>query len=162
MKGLIFEGPDGAGKTFTALEISRAVNLPLYHAGGPPKSPGELIERIETMQKLEGYVLDRFPIISDSVYAHVIRDESIVPLEDISYEHIPFPVIYCRPSAKTILESKLVTKPHKNQEHLSEVKRNIRKIINRYDFIMSKIPHIHFNRDEQTCADLILLLEKIT
>lgn len=159
MSGFIFEGPDGAGKSFTALEVSRAVGLPIHHSGGPPKSRQEMFNRVERLLTKDNIIFDRFPLISDHVYGPIIRNESLFSLHML--QRIKLPVIYCRPSLKTILDVSLETKPHKSQEQVDLVKSNILKIVSGYDTIMTKIPHITFNRDKQTCAELIYALEKL-
>lgn len=159
MTGFIFEGPDGSGKSFTALEVSRAVKIPIHHSGGPPKSQVEMILRVGKMLKMDNIIFDRFSIISEQVYGPILRGENI--FEGDWLHKIPFPVIYCRPSRKTILETKLETKLHKTLELISKVEKDINLIIDAYDELMTHIKHIHFNRDKQTCAELISLLEKM-
>jgi len=159
MPGFIFEGPDGAGKSFTALEVSRAVGLPIHHFGGPPESKKEIMGRVKFIHEADNLIFDRVPYISDQIYGPIIRRKNSV-FQGLDFPEIGFPVIYCRPSLGTILSVKLETKPHKNKEHTDKVKERIVNIVSAYDEIMCKIPHITFNRDKQTCAELISVLEK--
>lgn len=166
MTVFIFEGPDGAGKTYTAEEFSSAVGLPIHHFGGPPESTEEIKQRAKFITKRDNIIFDRIPLISDIIYSKVVRkEESIFSIKDLDFltdEDDPkkYFVIYCRPSNQTILDVSLETKPHKSKEHLDSVKTNICSVISGYDLIMSEISHIHFNRDYQTCAELIYALEK--
>lgn len=159
MPGFIFEGPDGAGKSFTAQEVSRAVGLPVHHFGGPPKSPEEILERVEFIHKADNLIFDRVPYISDQIYGPIIRGEDSV-FQNKMYPLIKFPIIYCRPSTKTILSASLKAKPHKSQKHTDKVKSNIIEIIRAYDYLMGHLTHIKFNRDIQSCAELTSVLEK--
>ena len=152
MAGLILEGPDGAGKSFTALEISRAVDLPIHHAGAYPLTPGEMLRRIADQLTIEGKIIDRYSIISEYIYGPIIRNTQLVSEYWLSQIHLP--VIYCRPSTATILQMTLESKPHKKQEHVDLVKAHLLAIVSSYDAVMAKIEHIVFNRDKQSCEEL--------
>lgn len=159
MNGIIFEGPDGAGKSYTARETSRAVGFPVHHFGGPPKSNEEIWKRAEFIFQAKDLIFDRVPIISDQVYGPIIRkEESVFCSAHLTL--IPFPVIYCRPSVETIMAVSLEEKEYKSKKQVQLVTERIRQIIEAYDRIMARIPHIKFDRDKQTCAELISLLEK--
>lgn len=158
MNGLIFEGPDGAGKTYTAREFSRVVGLPIHHGGGPPKSDKELWDRANILFNAKGVIFDRVPIISDQVYGPILRKKESV----FCFSHLtllPFPVIYCRPSLDTILAVKLETKEHKSQAQVDRVSRNITKIVKGYDKLMGRIPHIKYNRDKESIESLVKRLK---
>lgn len=158
MNGLIFEGPDGAGKSYTAREVSRAVGFPVHHFGGPPKSKDEVWDRAQFIFKAKNMIFDRVPIISDQVYGPILRnEESVFCLSHLTL--IPFPVIYCRPSYDTLLSVKLETKDHKPKAHVDKVTKNLLKILRAYDDIMERIPHIKFNRDKESIEDLIKRLK---
>lgn len=165
MPGLIIEGPDGAGKSFTAEFLSSAVNIPIHHSGGPPKSTKEMFNRALAQTRMDNVILDRVAIISDMVYGPIIRDKTL--FTDNWLKLINFPIIYCRPSVETILKSKLETKPHKDAAHLAKVEENIIKIINQYDKVMQQallvydIPLLKFNRDTQTLEELLSCVESI-
>lgn len=160
MAGFIFEGPDGAGKSFTALEVSRVVNLPIHHFGGPPESDDEILERVKFIGEADNMIFDRIPWISDQIYGPLIRGTDSI-FQNMKLPPMKFPIIYCRPSLKTILSVSLEAKAHKSQEHTDKVKQKILDIVRAYDIIMCKIPHITFNRDEQTCEELCLKLQKL-
>lgn len=158
MNGLIFEGPDGAGKSYTAREVSRAVGLPIYHGGGPPKSDKELWERAENVFKAKGVIFDRVPIISDQIYGPILRNkESVFCITHLNL--LPFPVIYCRPSIETIHNVFLETKEHKSRGHINQVVKKRIEIIEAYDRIMERIPHIKYNRDKESVESLIKRLK---
>lgn len=167
MAKIIIEGPDGSGKSYTACSIERAVPLSIYPTQGPPKSAGEIVRRVIKFFGQDNLIFDRCPLISEMVYGPVIRGNHIFdkswlirfdPQKDI--------IVYCRPSTDTIIETKLVQKDHKPQDHVEEVIKKHHRIIERYDVIMSYIDGvIEFNRDNQTleelCAELILRLPQL-
>jgi len=161
MSGFIFEGPDGAGKSFIALEFSRAVNLPIHHFGGPPKSTKEIYMRAKFIEQSVDIIFDRVPIISDQIYGPIIRGDSSVFTDEDFPRLSNYTIIYCRPSLETILSVSLEAKMHKSQKHTDKVKGNIINIVAAYDHIMRKIPHITFNRDKATCGELCLRLQKL-
>ncbi len=151
--GLIFEGPDGSGKSYTAEYISSAVGLPIHHFGGPPQTQDEMEKRLEILLSIDNVIFDRIPYISEQIYGPIVRGKALIDLTDWEFK-IPFPVIYCRPSKETILKTQLEVKPHKSKEHLDSVKENLEKIISSYDQLMDKIPHIKFNRDKYSLVGL--------
>lgn len=153
MTGFIFEGPDGSGKSSTALEVSKAVNFPVHHFGGPPESKKEILKRVEFIHTADNIIFDRVPYISDQIYGPIIRREDSI-FQNKMYPLIKFPLIYCRPSIETILSVSLEPKLHKSQEHTDKVKDQIVQIIMAYDKIMEQLVHIHFNRDTQTVGEL--------
>lgn len=171
MTVFIFEGPDGAGKSFTALEFSKAVNLPIHHFGGPPESDEEIIERTKFLTSKDNIIFDRIPPISDQIYGKIVRGKlSILTMDDLEFLTNPgedeednkdYKLIYCRPSIQTITSVSLEAKPHKSQKHTDSCKDNIERIISEYDQIMSQIPHILFNRDYQTTEELCRSLKRM-
>ena len=70
---IICEGADGAGKTLLAQRIATATGWPLQHSGGPPKTEEEMCARVfNYLHGSKRIVFDRFPVISDVVYASVM------------------------------------------------------------------------------------------
>lgn len=112
-------------------------------------------------------IYDRCPLISEMVYGPIIRGHYIFDRSWLTrFDYFRDIIIYCRPSSKTILNTKLSKKAHKPQEHLDEVIKKHQKIIQGYDSVMSFIPGvIKFNRDHQSmeslCVELISRLEEI-
>jgi len=69
---VIFEGPDGAGKTTTAAMVAEALGLKVSHPGRPPESFDEIkqlvAEQFKLAQSEQLHILDRSTIISEIVY----------------------------------------------------------------------------------------------
>jgi len=160
---IIFEGPDGAGKTYSAEWLSNFSGIPLYHAGGPPTTREEILSRIEHMLQNRKQIFDRFPLISEPIYGPIIRGSCLLtPDEILSYlcEMKTFAkIVYCRPSVKTILSAELKSKPHKSSDHTEAVKMFITEIINAYDESMSELSRLRlrvylFDRDKMNLEDL--------
>jgi len=158
MPSIIFEGPDGAGKSYIASYISTVSKIPIYHAGGPPKTPEEIVERANKMVKMENKIFDRFPIISEQIYGTIVRDNNPFNFGDL--KDIPFPVVYCRPFRETLLSSEKIEKDYKAGKHMKSVLEKYEQIIDKYDELMSSLPHLTFNRDLESCADFLTRLER--
>ncbi len=158
MTSIIFEGPDGAGKSYTAEYISINTKIPVYHAGGPPATPEEAVFRAGKMLQLENQIFDRFPIISEQIYGPLLRGSNPFTIDDL--KRLPHLVIYCRPSDETLKEVELITKSHKKTDHVQAVKSKYQQIIEKYDGLMEHVTHIKFNRDTHSCAELAGLLHR--
>lgn len=167
MAVIICEGPDGAGKSYTADFIKSAVSLPIFPTKGPPKTPGEIIKRVKNILEMDNYIFDRFSLISEMVYGPTLRQVEIFDPSWLNrLDPSKYIVIYCRPPRDTIHSTLLRTKPHKSGDHVVSVNAKRDAIISEYDYIMSYIPHkITFNRVnislEKLCAELTSRLEKI-
>lgn len=166
MAKIIIEGPDGAGKSYAIEHIRSAINIPLYPIQGPPKSPSDAVNMVTTALDAEGYIFDRFPLISEMIYGPIIRNTHIFdpswlkrlnPEEDF--------IVYVRPSRDVILSHQLESKPHKPLEHVRKVQEKHNKIIDAYDELMNRVPHIRFDRDgvsmHNLCAMLTALWERV-
>lgn len=161
---IVIEGPDGSGKSTLAEYLSGALNIPIHHSGGPPKSPGEILERQRTMNerlhKGDILIYDRAPCISDPIYGPLIRGGT--PFEDnldLALEMrmaLRVPVIYCRPPTWRILGTQSSrhedekAKPYKPQEHRDGVKKYAATLIQLYDIAIGDFPHWRFDWSSDT------------
>lgn len=159
---IILEGPDGAGKSTLAQQLSADLNVPLHHSGGPPRDRQEIIARQARMNKdlLAGVVkvYDRAPCISDPIYGPIIRGET--PFDDYTHLALEFrmrlkvPVIYCRPRL-AFIHAALVDrlepeKTYKPQKHIDGVRKNVDAIVASYDWNIGHFPHWRYDWTGQT------------
>jgi energy-coupling factor transporter ATP-binding protein EcfA2 len=93
---IVLEGPDGSGKSTLARMIAQHVPLVYTPGEGPPKYPGEMIERVERYLRLDNCLFDRHPCVSDLIYGQFRTNREGIPqyLVDAFYETKPF-FIYC-------------------------------------------------------------------
>jgi len=163
---IIFEGPDGSGKSFAAERCSLAANVFVHHSGGSPKNPIEFFNRIAEQLGEDEVIFDRFSIISELVYGKVLRDDCLL-YPSYWTRLIKHPVVYFRPPIQVLLSTKLENKPHKSKKQVQEVINKYKQIVDQYDFLMKAIPHIKFDRYNQKieelerCVELIFFLGKI-
>jgi hypothetical protein len=160
---IIFEGPDGAGKTYSAEQLSKFSGIPLYHAGGPPTKLN-LVTRLSVLWEDSNLIFDRYVYFSEQVYGPILRGACLLSETKISNCRRQLiasntQIIYCRPPTNIILSSILQEKPHKSSEHLSAVKSNIHDIIKIYDLLMEAelflgLKIFRFDRTQMTVEEL--------
>ena len=145
MKTIILEGPDLSGKSTISLMLEMITEKEIYHAGGPPTSPGSMLKRIQAMP--DDQILDRHPCISEQVYGTVLRGEPIISSECMNgYLFALNPlVIYCRlpldflKSKMHFLENAHEDKEYKTKDHIDAVIENYSRIWNSYEVVNNKL-----------------------
>lgn len=143
-KCIIVEGPDGAGKSTLLKQLERYLGKPVYHTGGPVASEVMFLEKLqEAEDRMGSHLLDRTPHISEPIYARASSRRAFIPeheLHERLRERNPV-VIYCRLSSMATMFRKIDRrkKPHKSPEHLAEVMRNYKAIVEDYDLAMSDL-----------------------
>lgn len=141
-KCIIVEGPDGAGKSTLLKRLERYLGKPVYHTGGPVASKVMFLEKLrEAEARMESHLLDRTPHISEPIYARAGSRRTFVPEHEL-HERLrsrnPV-VVYCRLSSMATMFRNMDRgkKAHKSPEHLAEVMRNYKAIVEDYDLTMS-------------------------
>lgn len=143
-KCIIVEGPDGAGKTTLLARLSSDLGRPVYHTGGPPANLEHLEVKLALVaEHSDHFLFDRVPHISEPIYSKATGKETYIPeprLHDLLEELNPV-VVYCRLSSlSTMFESvDREKKPHKPTEHLEDVLRNYKAVVEDYDATMEKL-----------------------
>jgi len=138
---IILEGPNGSGKSTLGFRLGEATGLGVVHAGIAPKSRDEAIFRSREQIRSSNVILDRVTPISDYVYRMDNLPENLRTLYDafnstLSKSHV---IIYCT------ADGKFTKKDYYTDDHYEEIVKNRLAIRNRYDEVMSKIPHIKYN-----------------
>lgn len=154
---IVLEGADNSGKTTLA---SRFSGLPVYTAGPAPKdSESEdkcLIEQMNRAGKV--CVQDRLTCISQQVYADRMFDTK---LGSYLVDMLKMPkviVVYCRPPDRVLMDlSTHSIKSYDTEEHLKKILDNQHRFIERYDSLMSTIPHLLYDwTDPETNVDWVI------
>jgi hypothetical protein len=142
---IVLEGADNSGKTTFA---SRFSGLPVYTAGPAPKdADAELACIIEQMNNAsKRCVQDRLTCISQQVYGNRLFDKS---LGQVLVDMIKMPrviVVYCRPPDRVLMDfSTHNVKSYDTEEHLKKLLDSQHTYIERYDALMSTIPHVLYD-----------------
>lgn len=94
---IVVEGPDGSGKTTLIHYLLNSVNGFMLKSGeGPPKFPGEIIDRCIRYLSMDGYIMDRHPVISHSIYDQFRKEQEPIPEEIVKSFYRSYPIIiYC-------------------------------------------------------------------
>lgn len=150
---IIIEGCDNSGKSTLAKQLSERLGITVHHSGGPPKDDNEIRSRhdfvVSSLAIRTKIIFDRVPCISDQVYGPIIRGYSPLDEDDMAElnDHLDFPILYCRAPTKILME---VVNDHETHgfdtvEHLLGVEQNALRIIQRYDEMVSMLPHITYD-----------------
>lgn len=108
---IIVEGPDNSGKTTLSNRLAKDLDFEVIHSPGPLDRGVKMISWLfnEMVQQKEGVIYDRISLISDMVYANIIRSEDsfytkrgyIQGFKEL-LAATPHLIIFCRPSDNTI------------------------------------------------------------
>ncbi len=140
-KCIIVEGPDGAGKTTLLKQLGRYLGKPVYHTGGPVDSETMFLKKLhEAESRMGSHILDRTPHISEPIYARASSRRAFLTEHELHgrLREGNTVVVYCRLSSMATMFRHIDRgkKPHKSPEHLAEVMRNYKAIVEDYDSVM--------------------------
>lgn len=143
---VVFEGCDAAGKS----TLIAAVNSALGHrffvqpSEGPPKFPGEMVQRVERYLSHSGVIFDRHPCVSQPIYGMLrgAHDPIPQPMIDAFYARAPL-FIYCRPRTNR-LENHEFNEGVDSEAHLHEVEQNYAKLLAHYELWARRHAHITY------------------
>lgn len=141
---IIVEGADNSGKS----TFAHRIGLTVYPAGPAPKTPDEE-KKCLTEQRARSHdncVSDRVTCISQQVYGGRLFDR-ILGEELIDMITVPsVVVVYCRPPNRVLMDmSTHKVKGYDTEEHLQKIMDNQHVFIERYDSLMSTIPHVVYD-----------------
>ena len=142
---IVFEGPDGAGKSTLIDQLSRELGLKVFRSGGPKDC--ELMN--ETITKLavlsmdkETILCDRAPWISERIYSKALNRYPVVSRKVLENAlNIPQKIVFCYSgsSEDMLPQMSLEFKAHKPKEHLEAVKNNHKRICEEYQMLMKEL-----------------------
>lgn len=140
----VVEGPDNSGKSTLASFLARELKTHLVHSGGPGKDKIEFMARVNRLTDYPSPVIfDRFPVISEHVYAPVIRNtdtfDGTVHMHRLRLMARNPIIIYCRPPMPILMDLKdhPVKSEHEDADHVARVVRNGLALVQRYDEVMT-------------------------
>lgn len=156
---IVLEGPDGSGKSTLARIIAQHVPLKYTPGEGPPKYPGEIVERVRRLLRLDNCLFDRHPCVSQLIYDRFREGGEGLPEElvDAFYATKPF-FIYCYGRAGAH-EAKQYDSP----EHLAMVEQFDDNIRNAYhEWAQAHVPsHYWYSVEDEGMADVQFLINAI-
>lgn len=165
---LIIEGTDNTGKSTLAKDIAAILNWKVVHSPGPldrsVKMMKWLVDEISSNPK--PVVYDRISLISDKVYAPIVRGQETYYVRNPELEvlikgmiaKIPHLIIFCRPSDKAILNNN-------GRDQMEGVLENHEELMKSYDNIISEYYNddrfnvLVYNYEENNKLPLIWALE---
>jgi len=138
MAVIIFEGPDGGGKSTLINRVAKMLtNRKVITSEGPEKHKGEINERIRRYHGMyyeaenENWVFDRHPCVSQGIYGLIHDQDPPLPvLVDELYRMNPI-FIYCRPISEK--PDHTATAEWDTPEYLANVDANYGKLLAEYD-----------------------------
>jgi hypothetical protein len=149
---VILEGPDGSGKSTLAARLLKGTGEPtlLVKRSGPPGAIETLrfqASWIEEQHKDLNVIADRHPLISETLYAPVVRKVDIPPwtetdalyhFSQIKPDRRPL-VVYCRPPMSKLDNTVNV------EEQMEGVKKHFYPLVAAYDDFMAKLARRDFD-----------------
>ena len=143
---IILEGPDHTGKSTLAKAISEATGWPIKDKEGRPATQLLLFEKFRKYEAIEGMIIDRHPIISQSVYG-IIRGDKQIPREFSNnfFNRQDDIVIYCRCERDLVDHEPSDTD---TPEHLKMIEEQRDRVFSIYDNWATLCAHILYNRYE--------------
>jgi len=152
---IILEGPDNCGKSTLALAIHNATGWPIKEKEGRPADWEGLLAKLRIYERIDGMIIDRHPILTQSVYG-ILRSDPDIPDEFmdrfIARNDL---IIYCR-ALRSLEDHK--PSPTDNQFHLQMIERHHDKILAIYDNVGINFANIVYTMYEQT--DLVVAMVK--
>lgn len=143
---VILEGPDGSGKSTLAARLLKGTGQPtlLVKRSGPPGDVETLRFQaawIEEQHKGLNIIADRHPLISETIYAPVVRKVPVPPWTEAEalYHFDQFRpdrrplIIYCRAPLDRMTQSSRV------EDQMEGVHEEYRALVLAYDRFMAKI-----------------------
>lgn len=125
---IVIEGLDNSGKSTLARIIAHAIKLEIQESEGPPKSEGEIEQRIVRYLDDPNKIYVRHPVISNPIYSQAREDGwKLDPdLRQRFYDIKPL-LIYCDPGTRGLGEHKI--KDHDTEAHLAIIANNYTKLL---------------------------------
>lgn len=164
---IIIEGPDNSGKTTLGNRLSKRLNVPLQHSGGPAKGKDEILMRTDNILRERNSICirDRIPIISEYVYANALgrpsffTDENIMHYLNLLIQMHPV-IIFCNPPKEIVLGGNHKFGEHDTPEHHRKVEENKLTIYEMYQSVFSMIPHYSYDWTQDNIDTIYLACDK--
>lgn len=129
---IILEGPDNTGKSTLALAISKATGLTIKDKEGRPPTQILLYEKFRKYEALDGWIIDRHPIISQAIYGLVRKDPEIPEEFMNNFFNRADLIIYCR-ALRTDPLSDHEASDTDDEAHLQMIENQYGRILGIYD-----------------------------
>lgn len=154
---IIVEGPDGSGKTTLVRQLAERYDLlPVKRIMGTDVTAYQwMIDELQTWVPGEPVkIYDRFPLIGERIHGPILRggmeqafrerEAMRLLLLRVALDGL---IIYCRPPLGHILGNTVDEPP--------EIVENLRRIVDSYNRLFRRIPHIRYNyaRDSREILD---------
>jgi len=139
MVTVVFEGPDGGGKSTLINHVQQTLKARVVRSEGPEKYPGEINDRISRYLQLNAAMLDcgmdvlydRHPCVSQIAYG-LVHQQSAPDSRLVTELYNQKPLfIYCRPDPAG--GNHTATGEWDTAEYLAKVNENFGKLMAFYD-----------------------------
>lgn len=116
---IVFEGPDGSGKSTLIEFIHKSIPWNIYRSPGPDRSQVDYMIRVRGCLDKRLTIFDRHPAVSEGIYGLVRGGTYLTPaIEDEFYQQGAL-IIYCHAVGPT----RHSTKTHDSPEHIDMIRR---------------------------------------
>lgn len=153
IRNIVLEGPDAAGKSTLAKALHVATGWPIHPKEGKPDTFEATVKKCERYLKLDGYIIDRHPMVSQAIYGQVIRNDPLLPPALIKEFHSQFNlIIYCRCIEKGM--SVHVVRDGEHAAHVDRVRDRYSQLVQLYDqfgLVSSHLIYNHYGNTDLIC-----------
>lgn len=163
---ILLEGADNSGKTTLGKELLQLnPHLQYFLAGSAPSSPQHevlCIQQQHALAAMPGMVIDRATCISQQVYQEDrLCEVALMNHVDLLIQ-VGTIIVYCRPSTDKLMSfEKFTWRDEESESHKQKILANQHNYIERYDKIMTIVPHIFYDyEDEMSSAWLRKMLSE--
>jgi hypothetical protein len=136
------EGVDGSGKTTLVRDLAGTLGLEVVPTDGPPATWDECLGRVARRVR-PGVLCDRSSgLVSELVYGPVLRGRVVAPGGEEEVWRLVRSVlgtvtfVYCQPPWPRVRPG---SRPGEDRGHLRAVRRNLKTLAARYDYVMAEI-----------------------
>ena len=151
---ILLEGADNSGKTTLAKDLKQLnPRLEYFHSGSAPRNEEHeehcLIQQF-SMCGRGHMIIDRATAISQQVYVDDRLFEPKLMMHLDRLIEIGTILVYCRPSTDKLMSFEHFTwRDEESEAYKAHVLANQHKYIDRYDQLMARVPHIHYDFEDE-------------
>lgn len=153
---ILLEGADNSGKTTLGKDLLQLnPRLKYFHSGSAPRDTQHEAICLEQQWSMcaAGFIVDRATCISQQVYkdGRLFEDKLMQQIDNLL--RIGILIVFCRPSTDKLMSfEKFTWRDEESEAYKQQVIANQHKYIARYDQLMSRVPHLLYDYEDELAS----------